>query len=136
MNQIIFQKFICKEDLKKNRQVIYLFDENDQRKNGRGCGGLAKEIRGESNAIGIRVKKAPGRDPSYYYIDQEIKDNINKIDEDFEKVIKCLDDKKLVIIPSNGIGTGFARLKTMAPNTLIYVKKKIKFLEEKYNGNF
>ena len=65
---IIFQKMIYREDLIRNPDTIYLFGDNDKRK---GLGGQAKEMRGESNAIGIRTKKAPFSDNSAYYIDSE-----------------------------------------------------------------
>ncbi len=71
---IIFQKFIYREDLKTNQGVMYLFGDNDMRV---GKGGQAKEMRGEPNAIGIRVKKAP-KTTNAYYTDEEYQSNIEK----------------------------------------------------------
>ncbi len=83
---IIFQKFIYREDLKNNQGVIYLFGDNDMR---RGRGGQAKEMRGEPNSIGIRVKKSPGTGDGIggaYYTDREYHTNIAYIDKDLSYV--------------------------------------------------
>jgi len=127
---IIFQKFIYREDLKNNQGVTYLFGDNDVR---RGRGGQAKEMRGESNALGIRVKKAPQTDKKAYYTDKEYQKNIKKIDEDLQNVELVLERDGVVIIPTDGMGTGLARLKEFAPKTLVYLQKRlIEFIEE-YN---
>ena len=127
---IIFQKMIYREDLKSNQGIYYIFGDNDKRT---GNGGQAKEMRGEKNAIGIRVKKSPNRVGLVYYFDSDYDINIKKIDEDFTTVEKLLKQGEIVICPSDGIGTGLARLKEFAPKTLIYIENKIKELWEKYN---
>ena len=126
---IIFQKFIYREDLKNNHGVTYLFGDNDMR---RGKGGQAKEMRGEPNAIGIRVKKAPSTGNAYYN-DKEYKENIRKIDEDFQSVDIMLERGEIVIIPTDGMGTGLAKLKEFAPKTLDYLQKRLLELIKKYN---
>jgi len=130
MKQIIYQKFIQRSDLLKFRKVIYVFGDNDCRK---GYGGQAKEMRGESNSIGIRVKKRPSNDITAYYTDKEYKDNIKKINEDFARVKLCIEWANVIVIPSDGIGTGLARLEEFAPKTLKYIQRYIKNLERVYN---
>ena len=127
---IIFQKFIHRQDLTNNPEVYYVFGDNDMRI---GKGGQAKEMRGEKNTRGIRVKKSPGTKTNNYYTDKEYEENIKKIDDDFMFVECMLQREKIFVIPSNGIGTGLARLQEFAPKTLQYVKNKIKELWEKYN---
>lgn len=130
MIQIIFQKFIYREDLIKNRRVRYLFGDNDERE---GLGGQAKEMRGEPNAIGIRVKKSPGTYNIAYYKDSEYNENRKKIFEDFNKVENYLIQGGIVIIPSDGIGTGLAKLKEFAPKTLNCINSCIEYLRVRYN---
>ena len=123
---IIYQKFIYREDLRNNPDVFYLFGDNDMRE---GRGGQAKEMRGEPNAIGIRVKKAP-LIGDVYYTDNEFEENIRKINEDLNEVRKQLDYGKIIIIPSHGIGTGLALLKYKAPKTLLYLVNSLLSLKK------
>jgi len=124
---IIYQKFIYREDLRNNPDVFYLFGDNDMRV---GRGGQAKEMRGEPNAIGIRVKKAP-LTGDVYYSDSEFEENVRKINEDLNEVRKHLDYGEIVVIPSDGIGTGLALLKEKAPKTLLYLMKSLLRLDLK-----
>ena len=127
---ILFQKMIYKSDLKSNPNIYYIFGDNDKRK---GYGGQAKEMRGEKNAVGIRVKKAPNTDKASYYTDNEYEINIKKIGDDFAYIECMLQRGYIFIFPSDGIGTGLARLQEFAPKTLVYIQNKIKELWEKYN---
>lgn len=129
MGQIIFQKFITRKDIQAHPDWLYIFGDNDQRI---GKGGQAKEIRGEPNSIGIRVKKAPKTGKNVYYNDIEILDNILKITKDFKVVINHLINDGIVVIPKDGIGTGLAKLKDNAPKTLAFINMIIKELVEKY----
>ena len=90
-------------------------------------------MRGESNAIGIRTTKAPYSNVGAYYIDFEFEENKRKICEDIERIKAYLEKGKIVVIPSDGIGTGLARLDKYAPQTLQYIIDKINSLVLKYN---
>ena len=50
MENIIFQDFITRKDVRENRFKIYVFGDNLQKI---GYGGQAKAMRGEYNTIGI-----------------------------------------------------------------------------------
>lgn len=130
MKQILFQKFIIRDDLRKFREVTYIFGDNDCRK---GYGGQAKEMRGEPNSIGIRVKKRPSNDITAYYTDKEYSYNTEKIGEDFKKIVRDILMGRIIIFPADGIGTGLAKLNQFAPNTLEYINNYIKNLERIYN---
>ena len=130
MPQVIFQKFIYREDLKNNPSVLYLFGDNDLRE---GIGGQARQMRGEPNSKGIRVKRFPKRERDAYYSDKEYKNNIMKINQDLLYVESVLQRGEIVIIPTDGIGTGLARLKEFAPKTLEYLQKRLKEITEEYN---
>jgi len=119
---IIFKEFITRNYIKLNTSKYFVFGDNDMRI---GFGGQAKEIRGEPNSIGIRVKKGPGIEPSCYYYDSEYEDNIKKIEEDFQVVEKLLKQGRTVVFPSAGIGTGLGKLKDNAPKTLKYINNRI-----------
>ena len=111
--------WIRRSDVRQNRDKIYVFGDNDQRK---GLGGQARAMRGEKNAIGVRTKKAPNNNSGSFYTDAEFAENKKKIDEDFNKVLKAVRAGKTIVIPADGLGTGRARL---GPKTLAYINEWI-----------
>ena len=119
---VIYQKMIFRTDLKNNPNVIYLFGDNLKRY---GMGGQAKEMRGEPNAIGIRTKYKPTMEDDAFFTDEYLEDNKRLICNDFHKI----PEGKIVIIPSDGIGTGLAMLDTKAPLTFEYIQMKIEELK-------
>ena len=129
MKQIILQKFITREDIQINKHWLYIFGDNDKRV---GKGGQAKEMRGEPNSIGIRVKKTSGTKEEAYYTDVEALKNIENITQDFKIIEEHLMNGGIVVIPIDGIGTGLAKLKDIAPITLQFVKGMIKELIKRY----
>lgn len=128
---IIYQKFIYRTDMQANPEVRYLWGDNELRK---GVGGQAKEMRGEPNGIGIRTKKAPGFDDRDLWHDKDYYRQKKLLDEDFLKAIDAINQNRVIIVPYEGIGTGFARLKDNAPKTLRYIEKWIDVLKEYKNG--
>lgn len=129
MKQILFQKYITRQDLKDNPDRIYVFGDNDCHV---GLGGQAKEMRGEPNAVGIRTKKTPKTGSEVYYYDDDIVYNMYKISEDFIVVYEYLLNGKTVVFPEDGIGTGLAKLKENAPQTLLYIEGVVKVLYDKF----
>ena len=90
-------------------------------------------MRGEPNTIGIRVKKAPLIGKAVYYTDKEFSQNTFRINMDLGKVYCELNKGKTIIIPSDGIGTGLAKLKQFAPKTLKYLQEQLRKMTERYN---
>lgn len=129
MKQIILQKFITRKDIQTHPDWLYIFGDNDKRV---GKGGQAKEMRGEPNSVGIRVKKAPGTNEKAYYTDIEAVQNIVNITQDFKVIETHLIFGKTVVIPKDGIGTGLAKLKDNAPMTLQFVEGMIEELIKRY----
>ena len=127
MGLIIYQARIERIDLQNNPGVMYLFGDNDQRK---GLGGQAREMRGESNAVGIRTKKAPSRGSHAYWTDLELSENTDKIISDLLPVVNHLDSGGIVVIPSDGIGTGLSRMEQECPKSFEYLQKALEALEE------
>jgi len=117
--KIEYQKFIRREDLRNNPDKVYLFGDNTIHV---GYGGQAGEMRDEPNAIGIPTLKEPG----VYFTDNGLEVNKQILDEAFGRI----PSGKTVVIPSDGLGTGIARLDREAPRTFEYLIKKIKELEK------
>lgn len=130
---VIKQKWIKREDLQANPNVIYLFGDNQLRI---GLGGQAKEMRGEPNAIGICTKMSP----SEFMSDDTLEFNKSIIDDDFNRVKNKLaklntfwdwvKGRVVVVIPADGLGTGLAELPTRAPKTYKYLCEKLEQLKD------
>ena len=122
MIEIEYRNYISRKDLQNSRNTIFIFGDNDQRS---GFGGQAKEMRGEPNAIGIRVKKSPSMSESAFYTDNEYHENVRKILEDLTELQTKSINKK-IIFPTNGIGTGLAKLNIRAPKTFEFLTSALK----------
>lgn len=132
--KIVFlqQKMIYSEDLRNNPETLYVFGDNLERT---GRGGQAKEMRGHVNAHGIVTKKRPSHghwDDYFHDSDQSFK---VILDKDFRELEKKLlsGSYHSVVFPSEGLGTGLAKLKVYAPNHLDYIVERINILKEKYS---
>ncbi len=126
---IIFKTFITREFVQSHPSILFVFGDNDMRI---GNGGQAREMRGEMNSFGIRVKKFAGTSKQCYYYDNEYDDNLRKIKADFYLLETYLKEGRTVVIPTNGVGTGLAKLKENAPKTLEFINKQINDLCTKY----
>ena len=118
MPRIEIREHITRQDIRANRDKIFLFGDN---LTGRGVGGQAKEMRGEENAIGIPTKKFPNNNPSAFFSDKELAVNIKAIDKAFGKI----PPDKIIVIPKAGLGTGLAQLQEKAPETFAYINEKL-----------
>lgn len=120
-SRVAYQDYITREDVRSNPEIIYLFGDNLEKK---GRGGQAKEMRGLPNTIGIPTKKSPTMDDAAFFTDDEFTANKAAIDEAFASIPKGVQ----VVIPSAGLGTGYAQLKERAPKTAKYLENKIQKL--------
>lgn len=117
---VIFQHRIYRSDLRLNPSVTYVFGDNVARK---GFGGQAAEMRGEPNSIGIVTKWIPTmRDEAFFY-DHQKERIILLIRSDMEQVNKLISDGKIVVIPSDGLGSGLSRLNQTAPLILSFIEE-------------
>lgn len=112
----IYLDHITRNDVRNNRHLLFIFGDNDARA---GFGGQAKEMRGEINSHGIRVKKLPEMGMNAFYTDIEYNENIRKIKTDVDGIMWLVKNEACqgLVIPSAGIGTGFAQLANRAPKT-------------------
>jgi len=116
---VIYQGYISRQDLKRNPEVLYLFGDNDAR---HGMGGQAKEMRGEPNAVGVRTKSKPSRVENAFWSDDGIELHAASILEDLEPVVEHLENGGIVVIPMNGLGTGYSEMAKRCPKTLQYLQ--------------
>lgn len=119
---VLFQRIIVRSDLHANRNALYLFGDNEER---RGMGGQAKEMRGEPNALGVRTKRAPGMNERAFWSDDDYDRCVSMIEEDFGRAFRALWAGKVIVLPSDGIGTGYAELPVRAPRVYKAVVDKI-----------
>lgn len=121
-NKIEYWKWIKREDLKNNLHKLFLFGDNLMRI---GNSGQAKEMRGEPNSLGIITKKYPTMAYDAFIYDRDFEYIKDIIDKDFEKIPNNI----IVVIPSDGLGTGLARLPETSPLLFKYIKDKIEELQ-------
>lgn len=127
--KIIFKDFITRDFVRKNKDKMFVFGDNDARE---GYGGQAKEMRDEANTIGIPVKKAPDNKSESFYTDKEFIVNVDGILDELFLLEDYLERGIDVIFPSAGIGTGLAQLDKKAPKTFEFLKNCMEYLINKF----
>lgn len=119
---ILLQRWISRADVIANRGWLYVFGDNDLRT---GLGGQAAAMRGEPNAVGVRVKRWPSMSPGSFWTDEEYLANVRKIAEDLRPVVERIRERGTVVLPADGIGTGRARLSETAPQTFEFLRRTL-----------
>lgn len=123
---VIKQGWIMRSDLKNNvGKAVYVFGDNTERW---GMGGQAKEMRNEPNAIGVATKSTPTSGTNAYFSDEDFFDNAKIIATDLRPVFQARDDGLLVIIPTDGLGTGLSELPQRAPKTNAFLEEMLEML--------
>jgi hypothetical protein len=121
--QIERRRFITREYVRANRDKLFLFGDNLER---RGFGGQAAAMRGEPNAIGIPTKKSPSYSANAFFSDEEFDRNKPAIDLAFARILRAVTDTiRAIVIPSDGLGTGRAQLDKRAPRTFAYLQERL-----------
>jgi hypothetical protein len=113
--KIIYIPHITRKYVRDRPNLLFIFGDNDER---RGFGGLAKEVRGESNLVGIRVKRFPSYCDTSFYMDMDFFNQSLKIKCDVEEVKTRSKNYDAIVFPSNGIGTGLVDLKKISHQRL------------------
>ncbi len=131
LGKIVLRKEITRTQVQGNPYRYFVFGDNEART---GFGGQARAMRGEPNAIGIRTKRYPGRNPEDYWTDENYARNCKMIDEDLAKVYEVISEGDWVVFPADGIGTGRAELETRAPRTYEYLQRRLKTIIESYKA--
>jgi len=86
-------------------------------------------MRGEPNACGVVTKRAPT--PHGYLSDLQFTTNCNQITVDLYRAFTAVQDGKVVVIPSDGLGTGLAELASYAPRTFEFLQSMLQALSKK-----
>jgi hypothetical protein len=115
-----------RSDLTNNPNVLFLFGDNTKR---RGLGGQAKEMRGEPNACGIATKALPSQMDNSYFSDADFLGNAKIIAADFRRAFAHRETGELIILPTDGLGTGLSELPERAPQTNEFLLWLILLLE-------
>ena len=112
-------RIITRNNLRENRDILFLFGDNSTRK---GLGGQAKEMRGEPNSLGIVTKKFPSNEKDSFYSDEDFWEWLQIFSSDMHKLAKEINsgDYKTIVIPP--LGTGLAALPSKAPRIWNYLK--------------
>lgn len=119
---VLFMSNIQREDLRNNREVAFVFEDNDTLQ---GLNGMAREMRGEPNAYGIRVRKSNENKPSAFWTDDTFELNCAKINKDIQDIWALLLMEHIIVMPSQGIGTGPSKLFSTAPRTFDYLQGEL-----------
>ena len=117
-------RLISREYVRANRDKLFLFGDNLER---RGFGGQARSMRGEPNAIGIPTKKSPSYEDAAFFTDKEFEQNKVAIDRAFAEIAQkaASFETQVIVIPSNGLGTGRAQLKRRSARTFAYLQSRL-----------
>ncbi len=116
-------QFITREYVRANGNKLFLFGDNMEH---RGFGGQAAAMRGEPNAVGIPTKMSPSYKDDAFFSDDQFEQNKAAIDAAFVEVANAITDSiRVIVIPSDGLGTGRAQLDKRAPRTFAYLQKRL-----------
>lgn len=116
-------RFISREYVRANRNKLFLFGDNLEQS---GLGGQAEAMRGEPNAIGIPTKKKPSYAEEAFFNDDEFEQNKAAINAALAEAANAVTDSiRVIVIPSDGLGTGRAQLHRRAPRTFAYLQQKL-----------
>lgn len=120
---IIKQKFIHRDDLRNNRDVLYVFGDNVQQT---GFGGQAKHMRGEPNAVGIPTKWSPSMKPdAFFHTHDDLQVPMVRARFQFLLLQEHLSQGGVIVFPADGIGTGLARLEETAPDYFRFIEDQL-----------
>lgn len=115
-------RFITRDYVRANPDKIFLFGDNLEQ---RGYGGQAATMRGEPNAVGIPTKKKPSMESDAFFTDAEFEQNKAAIDRAFATIATITDSTRVIVIPSDGLGTGRAQMQKRAPKTFAYLQNRL-----------
>ena len=118
---------ISRGDLRQNRNILYVFGDNDTRE---GLAGQAKQMRGEPNAMGISTKKAPNMGDSAFKNDAEFEENARIITQDIDAIIAAWNSGSYTKVVVPPIGQGLAKLSEKAPKTWAYLNEELRRLDK------
>jgi hypothetical protein len=105
----LFKDYITEDMCDKHEDFVYVFGDNLA---GWGRGGQAI-IRYKKNSFGIPTKREPTMSPAAFFSDSS--SEILSVKSDLEKLDKMSDSGKVVVLPTNPVGSGLAKLDKYSP---------------------
>jgi len=114
---IIFQSIIKELDVNTNKHVYYLVTGNDKQEGLRFVG---------ENVISIRMKKAPGSEPSSFWLDEMFKSNAPKFESDLKQVKHLLERGAVVVFSPSLLGEDITKMRGVCPDTTDFIEHKLK----------
>ena len=128
---VLFMSSITREFVRNHPNFIFVFGDNLAKK---GLGGQAREMRGETNAVGIATKRSPSMNSDAFFSDSDIHNVIvmGAIKDSFRILEFHLLSGDVVVIPKNGVGGGLANLPVNAPLIDTFIKDSIERLVNIY----
>lgn len=123
-------RLITRKYVRENTHKLFLFGDNLEHK---GYGGQAAAMRGEPNAIGIPTKRSPSYTDGAFFTDEEYEQNKAAIDSAFITLAEAATGPiQVVVIPTDGLGTGRAQLRKRAPRTFAYLENRLAAVSEPF----
>jgi DNA polymerase elongation subunit (family B) len=116
---------ITREYVKSNPNDIFVYSDNVLMS---GYGEQSKEMRGETNAIGIITKKKSETTDDSFFNDLELDDNKVIINQGIKNIIHHINKGKRIIFPKSGIGNDSSQLQIRAPKTYAFLIQTLKAL--------
>lgn len=129
---IEYLKRYTREEIRDNPDKLYVFGDNFLKA---GRGGQAKECRGEPNCVGIPTKRYPSMRADAFLSDDDYVEWTRKCQKPFHIIFCALVAGKVVVFPTDGIGTGLARLEEKAPQIWKSLQNSIDALAETGKGS-
>ena len=117
--------------IQNNPNKIFVFGDNMER---RGLGGQAREARGERNTVGIPTKWKPDSTQDAYFRDSDFGFVRPVIAGEFRKLYWYRREGYTIVWPTNGIGTGRARLREFAPRIAGYIDEVWGLIQKGLDG--
>ena len=121
---ILFQSIIKELDVNTNKDVYYLVTGNDKQEGMKFVG---------ENVISIRMKKAPGSEPSSFWLDEMFKSNSPKFQSDLKQVKQLLERGAVVVFSPSLLGEAIDKMKSVCPDTAEFMENNLrKVLHDKH----
>ena len=121
---ILFQSIIKELDVNTNKDVYHLVTGNDKQEGMKFVG---------ENVISIRMKKAPGSEPSSFWLDEMFKSNSPKFQSDLKQVKQLLERGAVVVFSPSLLGEDIDKMKSVCPDTAEFMENNLrKVLHDKH----
>lgn len=126
MKTIIWQGHITRQLVREHPKDVWLFGDNVHHL---GMGGMAAEMRGEPNCVGMPTKIWPRMDEDAFFYDIDIDWAARIIDVTLDHAVTLAKLRGGDLIVPEGLGKGLAKLPKKSPKIWAYLQKKIQELE-------